>query len=168
LTTDPSDGRLAVYAGTFDPPHFGHVDIVRRSARLFDRVLVAVVVGSRKNVLFSVDERVQLFRDAILDLPNVEVQSYSGLTVAFAESNGASALVRGLRTAPDFEYELQLTTMNRHLRPNVEAVFLMTAQEHAHLSSSLIKEVASLGAPLDGMVPPHVAEALAGKFANAQ
>jgi pantetheine-phosphate adenylyltransferase len=125
-------------------------------------------VGSRKNVLFTVDERVQLFRDAVLDLPNVEVEPYSGLTVAFAERHGASALVRGLRTAPDFEYELQLTTMNRHLRPNVEAVFLMTAQEHAHLSSSLIKEVASLGAPLDGLVPPHVAEALASKFARAQ
>ena len=156
-----------MYAGTFDPPHFGHVDIVRRSARLFDRVLVAVVTGSRKNLLFSVDERVALFREAVGELPNVDVRQYSGLTVDFAERNGASALVRGLRTAPDFEYELQLTSMNRHLRPNVEAVFLMTAQEYAHLSSSLIKEVASLGAPLDGLVPANVATALTTRFAAA-
>lgn len=166
LNDDPSARRIAVYPGTFDPVHYGHVDITRRAAQLFDEVIVAVLDLPRKPLVFSLEERIQLFRQGVQSIPNVSVVGYSGLTVEFARQRGASALVRGLRATSDFEYEYQMTTMNRHLRPGLETIFMMTSLQYAYLSSSLIKEVASLGAPLEGLVQPHVAAALAAKYAR--
>ena len=164
LDTQTHWQRVAIYPGTFDPVHFGHVDIAARAAQLFDRVIVAVLDLPRKPLIFNLEERIDLFQKAVQSVPNIAVEGYSGLTVDFAERRGAVALVRGLRATSDFEYEYQMTTMNRHLRPSLETVFMMTSLKYAYLSSSLIKEVAALGAELDGLVPEHVAEALRAKF----
>ena len=129
---------------------------------------MGVIDRPSKPLLFSQDERVDLFRQAVADIANVAVEGYSGLTVAYARQLGAIALVRGLRGTPDFEYEHQLTAMNRHLSPELETVFLMTAPARAHLSASLIKEVAAQGVDLTGLVPPHVAAALARKLQPAR
>lgn len=147
--------------------HHGHLDIVARAARLFERVVVGVIDRPGKPLLFSQDERVALFGQAVADLPSITVEGYSGLTVDYARRVGAIALVRGLRGAPDFEYEQQLTAMNRHLSPELETVFLITASARAHLSASLIKEVAAQGVDLTGLVPPHVAAALARKLRSS-
>ncbi len=165
----PREGttRRAIYPGTFDPPHNGHIDIAQRSLRLFDEIVVAVYERPSKTLLFEAAERVALLREALAELPGARVESYGGLTVDYARAVGACAIVRGLRANPDFEYESQLALMNRHLHAQVETVFLMTALEYAHISSSLVKEIARLGADLDGLVPPHVAEALARKLARA-
>jgi pantetheine-phosphate adenylyltransferase len=158
------EARLAIYPGTFDPVHLGHVDIARRAARLFEQLVVAVYDRPRKALAFEVDQRIAFFRDAVADLPNVDVVAYSGLTIQFARSRGAVALVRGLRTSNDYEFEAQLDAMNRHLAPEVDSVYLMTEPRYAHLSSSLIKEVAAEGADLSGLVPAHVAAALRAHF----
>jgi pantetheine-phosphate adenylyltransferase len=142
------------------------VDVARRASKLFDHLIVAVYDRPSKRMLFTPEERMELFRASVRDLPNVEVRGYSGLTVDFARRLQAAALVRGLRATSDFEYEYQMTTMNRHLQPAIETVFLMTSVAHAYLSSSLIKEVAAEGAVLDGLVEPHVAGALRAKFAS--
>ena len=160
-----SDGRLAIYPGTFDPVHLGHVDVARRAASLFDRVVVAVVRDRpSKPLLFTVAERVVLFQEALSDLANVTVESYEGLTVRYAERGEAHCVVRGLRGAIDFEYEYHMTSMNRHLAPAVDAVFLMTPPQHLYLSSSLIKEVAAQGGSMEGLVSAHVARALQMKL----
>ena len=159
-----SDHNVAICPGTFDPPHYGHLDVIRRSARIFDRIIVAVYDKPAKGVLFDTRERVQLVREALADQANVEVDSYSGLTVTYAADMGARAIIRGLRATSDFEFEFQLALMNRHLSPQIEALFLMTASQHAHLSSTLVKEVARLGGDLHGLVPDHVAAALGGKW----
>ncbi len=143
--------------------------MARRAARLFDRLVVAVYDKPAKSLLFSPDERIGLFRaglDAVGE-PNIIVEGYSGLTVDCARRRGAVAVVRGLRAVTDFEYEYQMTTMNRHLEPHVETVFLMTSLEFVYLSSTIVKEVAAGGARLDGLVPPHVAEALKARFGQA-
>ena len=155
---------LAVYPGTFDPPHYGHLDVIRRAARIFDRLIVAVYDQPAKGVLFSSDERVSLVREAVADQANVAVESYSGLTVTYAADVGARAIIRGLRATSDFEFEFQLALMNRHLSPQIDALFLMTASQHAHLSSTLVKEVARLAGDLHGLVPDHVAAALRAKW----
>jgi|SRR5579884_1238602 pantetheine-phosphate adenylyltransferase len=161
----PASARIALYPGTFDPVHYGHVDVARRAAQMFDTVVVAVVRDRpAKPLLFSTAERVELFRQAVRDLDNVRVEAYEGLTVAYARTQGAAFIVRGLRGTSDFEYEYQMTTMNRHLAPEVDTVFLMTALKHLYLSSSLIKEVASQGGSLAGLVPDHVATAMRAKF----
>ena len=147
--------------------HFGHVDIVQRAAGLFDQVIVAIYDRPNKVLAFNTDERIELFRQALGDIPNAEVTSYSGLTIDFARQRQAGFLVRGLRATTDFEYEYQLNTMNRHLAPSVESVFLMTSLQHAYLSSSLIKEVAAQGAPLEGLVPEVVARALRARLTGA-
>jgi pantetheine-phosphate adenylyltransferase len=152
-----------MYPGSFDPIHNGHLDLIQRASRLFDRVIVAVYDMPDKRLLFSTDERLQLVRASVTSLPNVEVSSYSSLTVDYAVSRGASAVIRGLRATSDFDFEFQVALMNRHLRPDLEALFLMTSLEHAHLSSTLVKEVARLGGAIDGLVPAPVATALARK-----
>jgi pantetheine-phosphate adenylyltransferase len=154
--------RIAIYPGSFDPVHLGHIDIAHRAAAVFDRVVVAVFDRPSKSLRFSTDERVRLFQGG-LKCDNIEVVPYSGLTIDLARKLGARAIVRGLRATSDFEYEYQMTTMNRHLEPSIEAVFLMTSLEYAYLSSSIIKEVAAQGAPLEGLVPDHVAAALRGE-----
>jgi len=158
-TTEGDGLRLAIYPGTFDPVHYGHLDIAERGARLFDHLVVAVYRRPNKRLLFEAEERARLFRE-VLTATNVEVEVYEGLTVEYARRRGATAILRGLRATSDFEYEYQVALLNRHLTPGIEAIFLMTSLPHAYLSSSLIKEVAQLGAPLDGLVPPPVAEAL--------
>src|SRR5438067_1564161 len=160
----PAPGPLvALYPGSFDPIHNGHVDVIYRAARLFDQVIVAVYDRPDKRLVFSTAERVDLVQQAVAHLPNVEVSSYAILTVDYAVARGARAIVRGLRATSDLDFEFQLALMNRHLNHNVEALFLMTALEHAHLSSSLVKEITQLGAEPDGLVPAPVAEALRRK-----
>ena len=154
----------AIYPGTFDPIHNGHIDIATRAARLFDHLIVAVYERPGKNVLFSVEERVEMARRAFEGTPNISVESYSTLTVEFARSRKASAIVRGLRVISDFELEFQMALINKKLAPEIEFLCLMTSQEYAFLSSSIVKEVAALGGCIDSMVPPHVKEALKRKF----
>jgi pantetheine-phosphate adenylyltransferase len=149
-----------VYPGTFDPVHLGHVDVARRASVLFDRVIVAVFDRPNKSLTFEGQKRIELFRRAVADVPNIVVAGYDGLTIDFARAQGARFLIRGLRATSDFEFEYQMNTMNRHLAPNIETVFLMTSLEYAYLSSSLIKEVAAQGAHLTGLVPDFVADAL--------
>lgn len=150
----------ALYPGTFDPVHNGHVDVTRRSAQLWDRLIVAVYDRPNKKLLFDANERVALFAQAVRDLPNVEVMTYSGLTVDFARQVGAKVMVRGLRAISDFEYEFQIALTNKKLAPDIEFCALMTSLEHAFLSASILKEVALLNGDITNMCPPHVAAAL--------
>ncbi len=163
---DARPRRIAVYPGAFDPPHNGHVNIALRAAGLFDQLVVAVYDRPAKTLLFSAEERIALFRSSLeaADAEDVVVEGYTGLTVHYAAARGARAIVRGLRAVTDFEYEYQMTTMNRHLEPKIETVFLMTSLEFAYLSSTIVKEVAAGGAELDGLVPPLVADALAARL----
>ncbi len=154
----------AIYPGTFDPITNGHVDVATRAAALFEHLVVAVYDRPIKNLLFSTAERVDMAREALAELNNVEVTSYSGLTVNFARSTGARVVVRGLRALSDFELEFQMALTNRKLAPEIETICLMTRQEHAFLSSSIAKEVAMVGGCVDQMVPPHVTSALKEKF----
>ena len=155
---------LGVYPGTFDPVTVGHVDVVRRASSLFENVIVAVYGGSSKNLLFDADERVDLFRRSVGELPNVEVTKFEGLVVRFAKEVGAKVIIRGLRSGSDFEYEFDMAFMNRRLEPDLDMVFFMTSQEYMFVSSSLLKEVARLEGEIDEFLPPHVAEAVKIKF----
>ncbi len=153
----------AVYPGSFDPIHCGHVDIARRAARLFDHLVVGVYAFPRKHLLFTVEERVALVREALRDLPNVEVMAYEGLTAHFARRVGAEVIVRGLRVLSDFELEYQMALTNRELDGTLESVCLMTRKEYAFLTASIVKEVAMLGGDVSAMVLPHVEAALRAK-----
>ena len=153
----------AIYPGTFDPIHLGHVDIATRAASIFDELVVAVYDRPAKSLLFTVEERVALAGQALAGLPNVRVAPYGGLTVEFARQVGAQAIVRGLRVISDFELEYQMALTNRQLAPEIEFVCLMTRQAHAFLSSSIVKEIALLRGDVSGVVPPHVAVALEAK-----
>ncbi len=156
--------RTAIYPGSFDPVTLGHVDIGRRAAKLFDQVIVAVYAGSEKpGALFSTEERVEMAREAFATCPNITVECFSGLAVEFTRQRGASTIVRGLRAVSDFEYEFKLAHMNAHLAPEIEVVCLMASSRHSFISSSFIREVASLGGDLTGLVPEHVLRALAAK-----
>ncbi len=157
----------AIYPGSFDPIHMGHVDITRRATALFDHVYFAIYAKPAKNVLFSAEERLQLARDALADLENVSVVTYHELTVDLARRLGAHVIVRGLRAISDFEWELQLALTNRKLAPEIEVVCLMARIEYAFLSSTVVKEVASLGGDVQTMVPPNVAQALHERFSRA-
>ena len=156
----------AVYPGSFDPVTYGHLDIARRAAALFDKVVVGVYVTSSQNLLFDSDDRISLFSRALEGLSNVEVKGFEGLVVRCASDIGANVIVRGLRSGSDFEYEFDMAFMNRKLAPDIDLVSFMTSQEHMFLSSSLIKEVAMLGGDITGMVPPYVAEAVYRKFGS--
>ena len=153
---------VAVYPGSFDPVHKGHLDIARRAANLADELIVAVYKSPSKNVMFSPEERIDLWRDAVADagLANVRVESFEGLIVAFARKVGAQAIVRGLRAVTDFEYEFQQALMNRSQAPEIETLMIITALPHLFISSSLLKEVARLHGDLDDIVTPGVARAL--------
>ena len=155
--------RIAVYPGSFDPVTKGHADLIRRSLAFSDRVVVAVAVNVSKQPLFTLEERVALIRETVHE-PNVEVRSFEGLLVDFAKVVGASMLIRGLRAVSDFEYEFQMALMNRKLSSMVETVFLMPHEKYTYISSRLIKEVASYGASVAGLVPSGVEKRLAEKF----
>lgn len=162
------DTRHAVYAGSFDPPTLGHLDLIRRAAHVFDRVTVAVGINPEKSPLFSPDERVELLK-TVCSGSNVEVASFHGLTVEFVRSRGAGILVRGVRTVSDIEAEATLTLANRTLAPDIETVFLMASEQYAHISSSLIKQVASMGGEsvrqhLKAFVPEAVVEPVLAKM----
>lgn len=154
----------ALYPGAFDPVTMGHVDITTRASRIFDRVVVGVYDTPSKDLLFTTLERVDLFTRAVQHLANVEVVSYKGLTVAFAKARGAHAVVRGLRTGSDFEYEFEMAFMNRMQAPDLEFMYMMTSPAYQFVSSSLIKEVAKLGGNIQGLVADHVAVALSKKL----
>lgn len=159
----------AMYPGTFDPITYGHEDLVRRAAKLFDKVVVAIAVDTGSKVpMFSVDERVAMARSALADIENVEVRRYKGLTVAFAEDNGLRAIVRGLRAVSDFEYEFQLANMNRHLTKDVETAFLTPTEKYNFISSSLVREVAELGGDISEFVSPTVRDALLQRIAASK
>src|SRR6058998_1558723 len=144
---------LAVYPGSFDPLTNGHVDIISRGARLFDRIVVAILANAEKSPLFSMDERVDIARAVFRDQPNVEVDTFDGLLVDYVERRGAHVIVRGLRAVSDFEFEFQMALMNRRLRPTIETVYMMPAEQYTYISSRLIKEVFSLGGQVEGLVP---------------
>jgi len=152
----PPNGRLAIFPGSFDPLTNGHVDIVLRSAHLFERILVAVLVNPEKKPLFTPEERVTIIRDVFKEYPNVEADTFGGLLVDYARKRRASAIVRGIRAVSDFEFEFQMALMNRHIEPTLETVFMMPAEQYTYLSSRLIKEVFSLGGAVTGLVPPTV------------
>ena len=156
--------RIAVYPGTFDPFTNGHLDIANRAALLFDEVVVAVYAKPSKNIIFSTDERLSMIRDAVANIPNVRVEPFEGLIVQYLKDIGAKIIVRGLRAVSDFEYEFQMAHMNRQLWPEAEVVCLITAKSCSFVSATLVREIASLGAELDQMVPPNVADALRKKF----
>jgi pantetheine-phosphate adenylyltransferase len=154
----------AIYPGSFDPVTMGHLDITTRGSALFEKVIVAVYSTPSKDLLFSTDERVELFQQSIADLPNVEVMRFSGFVVRFAREVGAAVILRGLRSGADFEYEYDMAFMNRRLERSVDMVSFMTSQDYMFVSSSLLKEVARLGGDVTGMVPPHVVKAVNAKF----
>ena len=153
-----------MYPGTFDPVTRGHEEMVRRAVRLFDRVVVAIAASPKKAPLFPLEERVELAREVLCDLPEVSVTGYSGLTVDFARENGLKAIIRGLRAVSDFEYEFQLANMNRQLAPEVESLFLTPSERYSFISSTLVREIAALGGDITKFVHPAVAQALTERF----
>lgn len=156
----------ALTPGTFDPITSGHLDVITRASQLMDEVIVAVAASERKNPLFSLEKRVRMVRQATAHLPNVTVQPFSGLLVDFAREVGAECVVKGLRAITDFEYEFQMTALNYQLDEELETVFIMSPPQYMYLSSSIVREIASLKGDVSGFVPPCVKEALEEKFAD--
>ena len=156
--------RIAIYPGSFDPLTNGHLDVVQRAAKLFDRVIVAVAKNESKNPLFTLKERVTLVKKAVGDLPNVATDSFDGLLVEYVASKNARAIVRGLRAVSDFEFEFQLALMNRKLDENIETIFMMPKDTYTFLSSRIVKEIARLGGDISQFVPPNVQLALRKKL----
>lgn len=148
--------KIAIYPGSFDPITCGHLDIIKRSCKLFDKVIVAVLNNSSKSPLFSVDERVELINKCIGGLPNCEVQSFSGLLVDFVKKSGAHTVIRGLRAISDFEYEFQMALLNKKLSPEVETVFMVTNLNCLYISSSVVKEICHFGGNADGLIPNEI------------
>ena len=158
--------RKVLIPGTFDPITYGHLNVIKRSSQLFDQVVVGVAASENKGKgpLFTLEERVELAREATRELPNVEIQQFSTLLVSFAKEIGATAIVKGLRATTDFEYEFQMAMLNYHLDSSLETLFVMSSPDYMYVSSSIAKEVASFGGEVDNMVPAHVEEALRRKF----
>jgi pantetheine-phosphate adenylyltransferase len=159
--------RIAIYPGSFDPVTNGHLDIIERGLSLFDKVIVAIMKNPKKQYLFPLEERIEILKHSMQDFKNVEVDSFSGLTVDYAASRNAQAVLRGLRALSDFEYEFQLALMNRRLNRDIQTVFLMTGMRWIYTSSSIIKEAAYFGGDIEGMVPPIVLERLRQKYPAA-
>ena len=155
---------LAIYAGTFDPLTLGHVDLIERSAEIFDHMILAVAIQSPKDTLFSVEERVAITRQVVKNLPNVEVEAFDGLLIEYARKRSSSVLIRGLRAYSDFEYEFQMALTNRKLAPEIETLFMMPKETHSYVSSSTVKEVAEFGGDTREFVPLAAYEALQRKF----
>ena len=159
-------GTLAVYPGSFDPLTNGHVDIISRGARLFDRIVVAILINAEKSPLFTMDERVDIARSVFKDHANVEIDTFDGLLVDYVARRRAQVIVRGLRAVSDFEFEFQMALMNRRLNDKIETVFMMPAEQYTYISSRLIKEIFSLGGRVSGLVPPMVEARLRDKVAT--
>jgi len=157
---------IALYPGSFDPITNGHLDIATRSARLFEKLIIGVYDTPNKNLLFTTEERLEMVRQAVVHLPNVEVAHFTGLTIDYARKVGAHTMVRGLRMSADFEREFDMAMMNKRLCPGLELICLMSSLEYQFLSSSLLKEAANLGGNIDDLVPKHVATALKRKVSN--
>jgi pantetheine-phosphate adenylyltransferase len=160
----PDRFRSAVYAGSFDPPTNGHLDLIERACRMFDRIIVAVALNEAKTALFTVDERLDMLRTITADMPKVEVTTFRGLTVAFAQERGAVALVRGLRVISDFEFELTMAVTNQKLYPDIDTVCLMPSEQNLLLSSRLVKEIATYGGDISQFVPGEVLDRLERKL----
>src|SRR5687768_5688642 len=156
--------HTAVYPGTFDPVTLGHEDLARRASRLFDRVIIAVADSRAKKPFFALDERVEMAREVLKDIPNVEVTGFSGLLMRFVQDRGARVVVRGLRAVSDFEYEFQLAGMNRGMYPDVETIFLTPGEQFMFISATIVREISVLGGDTTKFVPPSVAERLKGKI----
>lgn len=156
----------AMFPGTFDPIHYGHIDIAFRAARLFDELVVAVYDRPLKNLLFSPEDRLKLVRMAFEDMPNIRVVGYSGLTIDYCQSINAQVIVRGLRVFSDFELEFRMAHANHRLNPKIEMIALITSDEHIFLSSTTVREISSLGGDVSSMVPPYVNQALKKKFSD--
>jgi pantetheine-phosphate adenylyltransferase len=158
----------ALYPGTFDPPTNGHVDLIRRGAKLFDHLTVAILVNPVKNPLFSVEERVEMLKEVTSPLGNVSVGTFNGLMVEYARREGVSAVLRGIRAISDYEYEFQMALMNRRLAPEIETVFLQPAGRFSFISSRMLKEVFSVGGDVTGLVPPNVLDRLRARIPNGK
>ena len=156
--------KIAVYPGSFDPITLGHLDVLKDGAHMFDKVIITVSNNISKHALLSVEERKELIRQSVAEIPNVEVDSFDGLTVEYAKKVGAKVLIRGIRNASDFSYEFDLSLMNRSLNPNIETLFIPTETRFVIVKSSSIKELASFGGDISGMVPPIVLEAVMNKY----
>jgi pantetheine-phosphate adenylyltransferase len=156
--------KIAVYPGSFDPITLGHLDIINRGLRIFDRIVIAVASNSTKNALFSIEERIELIREVLDGNDRAIVDTFDGLLVDYVLSQGATVIIRGLRAVSDFEYEFQLAQINRGITLEVETLFMMTSVPYSYLSSSVVKEISSLKGPVDSLVPPIVKKALEQKF----
>jgi len=159
-----SGAKVAIYAGSFDPPTYGHLDLVDRASKIFPRVVVAIGIHPTRNPTFTVDERLELMRKLAAPFPNVEVDSFGGLLIDYGTRIGARVIVRGLRAATDFEYELQIAHANADLRPEIDTVFLPTRTNYGFISASLVREIASHGGDVSRYAPREVCEALAKRF----
>lgn len=158
--------KTAVYPGSFDPITYGHLDIINRALKIFDKIVVAVACNSSKNSLFPIDERIGLIREVLGNNDRVKVDTFNGLLVDYVLSQGATVIIRGLRAVSDFEYEFQLAQINRGITLEVETLFMMTSVPYSYLSSSVVKEISSLNGPVDSLVPPIVKKALEEKFSE--
>ena len=159
---------IALYPGSFDPITNGHLDLIQRGSRLFDRLIVSILQNESKQPLFSVEERVEMLREVICEYPNVEVDSFDGLLVDHAAARSATVILRGIRAISDYEYELQMALMNRRLRPDVETVFMMASESFSFLSSRMVKEVSALGGDIAGLAPPNVEARLRRCYARGK
>ncbi|MBX9624172.1 MAG: pantetheine-phosphate adenylyltransferase [Gemmataceae bacterium] len=168
MPNGPLNPRYAVYTGTFDPVHLGHLDIIERGSRLYDRLIVGVGINPDKATLFSIDERVELLEAVARPFGNVEVRKFEGLAVQFVRGAGAGVMVRGLRTLSDMEYEFTMSLMNLNLDPGIETVFLMAKEEYSHVSSSLLRQIAALGGDLSKFLPDPVKGPLVARARNGR
>lgn len=159
--------NIAVYAGTFDPITFGHIDVICRAANLFDQVVVGIAVNFNKKPLFSLDERIDLTKNALQNLHNVSVDGFNTLLINFAKLKKAQVILRGLRTVTDFDYEFQLGSMNRQMDPQIETLFLMPSEKYMYISSSLVREIAMLGGDVSNFVPEQIVAALKAKMVES-
>ena len=160
--------RTAIYPGTFDPVTYGHIDLIKRASRIFDKVIVAVAHNKSKGVLFSVEERVAMLRDAVKGIPNIIIDDFDGLVVEYAKKRGSNVMIRGLRMISDFEYEFQMALTNRKLAGDIETIFMMPHEDYSYVSSKLIKEAAALGADVSKFIPRKAAAALREKVRIAR
>jgi pantetheine-phosphate adenylyltransferase len=164
--TQPQSGAVAIYPGSFDPITSGHVDVIERGSKMFDRVIVAILQNEGKRPLFSVKERLEMLRESLAGFSGIEVDTFEGLLADYALARGARVILRGIRAISDYEYELQMALMNRRLQPGLETIFLPASESFSFISSKLVKEVISLGGNISGLVPPLVEDRLRRRLTN--